>query len=79
MIRGYPKWQWEKVRDRNEALDCRNYNRAAFLYLKLDRWADSRWAAEIKSIHGASPEQSTSTQPTGRSRRRRTVRSSYMG
>lgn len=35
--------QWVKTRA-NEALDCRNYARAAATLLGIDRWPDARWA-----------------------------------
>lgn len=33
---GEKKWQWQKIRDRNEALDCAVYARAAIEALRLD-------------------------------------------
>lgn len=35
--------EWVKTRA-NEALDCRNYARAAATLLGMDRWQDARWA-----------------------------------
>lgn len=52
VVRGYRKTQWEKVRERNEALDLHVYNRAAAAAVGLDRWGPSRWeaiAAELRS------------------------------
>lgn len=46
IVRGYQKYQWEKTRDRNEALDCRVYNRAAAMTVGADRWDDKRWEYE---------------------------------
>ena len=43
LIRGYRRYQWEKIRDRNEAVDCRNYARAAAHAVGLDRWGDYEW------------------------------------
>jgi len=34
---------WEKVRDRNEPLDCRVYARAAAASLRLESWKPERW------------------------------------
>jgi phage terminase large subunit GpA-like protein len=34
---------WEKVRDRNEALDCRVYARAAAASMRIDTWQEPRW------------------------------------
>jgi phage terminase large subunit GpA-like protein len=46
IVRGYQKFQWEKTRDRNEALDCRIYNRAAAMAVGADRWDERRWEYE---------------------------------
>ena len=43
IVRGYPKREWKKIRDRNEALDCRIYARAAAIALGIDRWSDQKW------------------------------------
>jgi phage terminase large subunit GpA-like protein len=43
IVKGYPKRVWQKTRDRNEALDCRVYARAAAIALGVDRWSDSKW------------------------------------
>jgi phage terminase large subunit GpA-like protein len=43
VVKGYPKREWQKIRDRNEALDCRVYARAASIALGIDRWNDSQW------------------------------------
>lgn len=34
---------WEKLRDRNEALDCRIYARAAAASLRFENWPEARW------------------------------------
>lgn len=41
--RGRVTWVWEKVQERNEALDCRVYARAGSIIMGLDRWTDDRW------------------------------------
>ena len=43
IVKGYPKREWQKTRDRNEALDCRIYARAAAIALGIDRWTDTKW------------------------------------
>jgi len=43
IVKGYPKREWQKTRDRNEALDCRIYARAAAIALGIDRWTDVKW------------------------------------
>ena len=43
IVSGQPRTHWEKRRDRNDALDCRVYARAAALTLRMDTWAEPRW------------------------------------
>lgn len=40
---GVYRHEWAAIRDRNEALDCRVYARAAAALLGVDRWAEDRW------------------------------------
>ncbi len=39
----FAKLEWQKMRERNEALDCRVYARAAAWITGADRWSDARW------------------------------------
>jgi len=41
--RGYPVREWQKMRERNEALDCYVYARAAAAVVGLDRFEDRHW------------------------------------
>lgn len=41
--RGYVSREWEKHRERNEALDCRVYNRAAACLFGIDRFSEEDW------------------------------------
>jgi phage terminase large subunit GpA-like protein len=41
--RGYAHQEWQKMRERNEALDCRVYSRAAAWILGADRWDEATW------------------------------------
>ncbi len=41
--RGFQKLEWQKVRERNEALDCRVYARAAVWIAGADRWSEDKW------------------------------------
>ena len=41
--RGFTKLEWQKLRERNEALDCRVYARAAAWIAGADRWSDDKW------------------------------------
>nr|WP_237684436.1 terminase gpA endonuclease subunit [Pseudaminobacter soli] len=42
--RGFSRLEWQKLRERNEALDCRVYARAAAWLIGADRWPPSHWA-----------------------------------
>ncbi len=44
---GFTKQEWQKLRDRNEAIDCRVYARAAAYAMGLDRWPSQRWARHL--------------------------------
>jgi phage terminase large subunit GpA-like protein len=80
--RGFAKLEWQKLRERNEALDCRVYARAAAWIAGADRWSEARWhdlerqlAVETAAADGEAP-----ATPVPRPvPRRRTRRSSYMG
>jgi phage terminase large subunit GpA-like protein len=41
--RGFTKLEWQKLRERNEALDCRVYARAAAWIAGSDRWSEAKW------------------------------------
>jgi len=41
--RGFTVTVWEKIRERNEPLDCRVYSRAAASIKGLDRWTSPDW------------------------------------
>ena len=41
--RGFARLEWQKLRERNEALDCRTYARAAAWIAGADRWPESTW------------------------------------
>lgn len=58
IIKGFPKREWQKIRDRNEALDCRVYARAAAIALGLDRWTDAKWeqVMELSTSKSAMPQ-----------------------
>lgn len=47
-VRGFPKWEWVKVRRRNEQLDCRILARAALAALGADRWSPEDWRAKAE-------------------------------
>jgi phage terminase large subunit GpA-like protein len=43
MVKGYKRGEWQKTRERNEALDCRVYARAAAAICGMDRFTDETW------------------------------------
>ena len=52
---GYIRFEWQKVRERNEVLDCRAYAMAAMETLRLDRWTDQDWQAARANLTGDRP------------------------
>jgi len=80
--RGFQRLEWQKLRERNEALDTRVYARAAAWIAGADRWSEARWQELerqlVVDIEGlASPAAvKSNARPSAQ---RRTVRSSYMG
>ena len=82
--RGFARLEWQKLRERNEALDCRIYARAAAWILGADRWPEARWAdleAQLGVVKQGETEAGAGTAvpvPRRMAPRRRTVRSSYM-
>jgi phage terminase large subunit GpA-like protein len=53
--RGYTTLQWVKERDRNEALDCWVYARAAASLRGVDRWSEARWDEHAAAAQAAPP------------------------
>jgi phage terminase large subunit GpA-like protein len=82
--RGFARLEWQKLRERNEALDTRVYARAAAWIAGSDRWPEARWAdleAQLGVAKQDGPEAGPGTPVHVERRtspRRRTVRSSYM-
>jgi phage terminase large subunit GpA-like protein len=56
--RGFQKLEWQKLRERNEALDCRVYARAAAWIVGADRWSDEKWR-DLEDQVGPKPDPST--------------------
>ncbi|MDN5248203.1 MAG: phage terminase large subunit family protein [Wolbachia endosymbiont of Tyrophagus putrescentiae] len=52
VVKGYTKQEWQKIRERNEALDCRIYARAASIALGIDRWQESKWSSLSEKNEG---------------------------
>ena len=67
--RGFARLEWQKLRERNEALDTRVYARAAAWIAGLDRWSEERWAEaerEVSVERAPMPRSRRSTQPESR-------------
>jgi phage terminase large subunit GpA-like protein len=80
--RGFARLEWQKLRERNEALDCRVYARAAAWIVGADRWSEARWQELERPLavgQGRSAGEAAARALPRPSARRRTVRSSYMG
>jgi len=85
--RGFARLEWQKLRERNEALDCRTYARAAAWIVGADRWSEARWAdleaqlgvsGEAKNAEADATPIAGAVRSMRRTLQRRTVRSSYM-
>jgi phage terminase large subunit GpA-like protein len=50
LVKGYKRLEWQKMRERNEALDCRVYARAAAARVGIDRFQDKHWAEWEKKL-----------------------------
>lgn len=78
---GFQKLEWQKTRDRNEALDCRVYARAAAWLMGLDRWDQRRWEQLEEQIntgrHDAAPPAGVPNRPPTKQPPRRS--SDWMG
>ena len=58
LVNGFKVYFWEKTRDRNEAIDCRGYARAAASAFGMDRFSSRKWdsmAADVGSIPQPEP------------------------
>jgi len=60
---GLRRTVWEKTRDRNEALDCRIYARAAAGSLRFEGWSAAKWDEIEAGLLAASPKHAGAAQP----------------
>ena len=84
--RGFARLEWQKLRERNEALDCRVYARAAAWIAGADRFPERRWLRMEAALAGNTGPQragakdaaasDAGSRPAGR---RRVTRSKWMG
>ncbi len=61
LVKGYRRHEWQKMRERNEALDCRVYARAAAARVGVDRFQEKHWAEFERRVAHPSPR--TEKQP----------------
>src|ERR1700689_3149443 len=45
VVKGYRRTEWQKTRDRNEAIDARSYARPAAAVYGMDRFHEATWNA----------------------------------
>jgi phage terminase large subunit GpA-like protein len=87
--RGFDKLEWQKLRARNEVLDCRVYARAAAWLAGIDRWPERKWRELEAQVQPAAqeaadePDDDAPAPTAGRlvpapRRGRRVFRSSYL-
>ena len=80
--RGFSKLEWQKLRERNEALDCRVYARAAAWIVGIDRFSQRRWEELEKAVAliEAEPASQVDFRRTVSKapQQRRVIRSSYL-
>ena len=82
--RGFARMEWQKMRERNEALDCRVYARAAAWLFGAERWDESTWRslevqvgigpdeeAPVETDPGSTPHEPTAGVPRTPRRKRR--------
>jgi phage terminase large subunit GpA-like protein len=93
--RGYPVREWVKLRERNEALDCYVYARAAAAVVGLDRFGERHWRElerhlglrepppsrhrQSNRVEDPAPPSGGATQPKRPRLKRRVIRSKWMG
>lgn len=78
--RGFPRREWRKLRERNEALDCRIYARAAAAALGIDRLQESAWQ-KLEQALGHKNAASANETPNPKlhaPQQRRVIGSSYL-
>ena len=90
--RGFTRLEWQKLRERNEALDCRVYARAAAWIAGADRWLERKWRELEMQVAPAKADETAATEAAVRDddlptagrltaaprRGRRVFRSSYL-
>ena len=62
IVKGYRRAEWQKTRERNEALDCRVYARAAAAVCSMDRFTEEAWRS-LEDDLAAAVEQARKNMP----------------
>jgi phage terminase large subunit GpA-like protein len=86
LVKGYRRMGWQKMRERNEALDCRVYARAAAARVGMDRFNERHWKSLEEQIGAATQEKADQpaaspnavVRPSRPAPTRRVVRSRYL-
>jgi phage terminase large subunit GpA-like protein len=60
---GFQKLEWQQTRERNEALNCRVYARAAAWLMGIDRWDERRWEQLREQIDSGRKDAPPAGQP----------------
>jgi phage terminase large subunit GpA-like protein len=89
--RGYAHPEWQKMRERNEALDTRVYARSAAWIMGADRWDEATWrrleeqagvetrlVPPVTATEPASPVPPKAGTPTTPRRKRRAYTPNFM-
>ncbi len=76
--RGFPHREWRKLRERNEALDCRVYARAAASAVGIDRFNESVWLKLEVALGKLPVEEPQQQVASSKVLQRRTIGSSYI-
>jgi phage terminase large subunit GpA-like protein len=62
--RGFQRLEWQKLRERNEALDCRVYARAAAWIAGADRWGEQKWRDLERQVGSLDPSNTVGPETT---------------
>ena len=78
VVKGYRRPEWQKTRDRNEALDARTYARAAAAVYGMDRFTDVVWQTLEGRLAEMSGHRPAAPPPPQQPRPLRTIRFSRL-
>jgi len=77
-VKGYRRPEWQKTRERNEALDCRVYARAAAAACGMDRFTDGQWKTKEQQVASLAEHSSNPPEPQSQQQPSRVVRSRWI-